>query len=93
MANVFGQIIAKIVSAFQADTPIDRTEVTDSSSAQEGGEANLHLLAILTAAAVAVTGRRVVVHRITFLNSNTVSGWAEVGRASIHQSHNLRRNN
>jgi hypothetical protein len=51
-----------------------------------------HLIPIITAAAAAVIGRPVVVHRITFINSNTVSGWAEAGRTSIHQSHNLRRN-
>lgn len=61
-----------------------------------GGEAaagiDAHLIPLITAAATAVAGRRVMVHRITFLNSNTVSGWAEAGRTSIHQSHNLRRN-
>lgn len=51
-----------------------------------------HLIPIITAAATAAVGRRVMVHRITFINSNTVSGWAEAGRTSIHQSHNLRRN-
>jgi Na+-transporting methylmalonyl-CoA/oxaloacetate decarboxylase gamma subunit len=51
-----------------------------------------HLIPIITAAATAAVGGRVMVHRITFINSNTVSGWAEAGRTSIHQSHNLRRN-
>lgn len=51
-----------------------------------------HLIPVIAAAATAIVGRRVVVHRITFINMNTVSGWAEVGRTSIHQSHNLRRN-
>jgi Na+-transporting methylmalonyl-CoA/oxaloacetate decarboxylase gamma subunit len=51
-----------------------------------------HLVPLITAAATAALGRRVIVHRITFINSNTVSGWAEAGRTSIHQSHNLRRN-
>lgn len=51
----------------------------------------LHLLPILVAAATAAVGRRVVVHRITFINRNTVSGWAEAGRTSIQLSHNLRR--
>lgn len=49
------------------------------------------LVAILTAAAMAVVGRPVVVRRITFINQNTVSGWAEAGRQSIHYSHNIRR--
>lgn len=54
--------------------------------------ADAELVAILTAAAVACLGRRIVVRRITFLNQNTVSGWAEAGRLSIHTSHNVRRN-
>lgn len=50
------------------------------------------LVAVITAAAVAYLGRRVAVRRITFINQNTVSGWAEAGRLSIHTSHNVRRN-
>jgi hypothetical protein len=49
------------------------------------------LIAVLAAAATAALGKRVVVRRITFINQDTVSGWAEAGRNSIHQSHNLRR--
>jgi hypothetical protein len=51
------------------------------------------LLVVLTAAATAALGTPVIVHRITFLNQNTVSGWAEAGRTSLHWSHNVRRNN
>jgi len=54
-------------------------------------EINPRLIAILTAAATAALGRRVVVRRITFINRDTVSGWAEAGRTSIQLSHNLRR--
>ncbi len=50
-----------------------------------------HLLPVLIAAATAVLGCPVVVHRITFLNQDTVSGWAEAGRMSLHLSHNFRR--
>ena len=50
-----------------------------------------HLVPILAAAAAVAIGRRVVVRRITFINRNTVSGWAEAGRTSIQMSHNLRR--
>ncbi len=57
-----------------------------------GGPAGPELVAILTAAAMAILGRRVAVRRITFINQNTVSGWAEAGRISIHSSHNVRRN-
>lgn len=51
------------------------------------------LLVVLTAAATVALGRQVVVRRITFVNQNTVSGWTEAGRASLHGSHNVRRNN
>lgn len=51
------------------------------------------LLVVLTAAATAALGTPVIVHRITFLNQNTVSGWAEAGRTSLHWSHHVRRNN
>lgn len=54
-------------------------------------EINPRLIAILAAAATAALGRRVVVRRITFINRDTVSGWAEAGRTSIQLSHNLRR--
>jgi hypothetical protein len=68
-------------------TPI---AVTTSRTAAESQIAQ-HLLPVLVAAATAAVGRRVVIHRITFINRNTVSGWAEAGRASIQLSHNLRR--
>lgn len=48
-------------------------------------------MAVITAAAVAAVGRPVRVQRITFINHNTISAWAERGRVSIHGSHNLRR--
>lgn len=51
------------------------------------------LLVVLTATASVALGQHVVVRRITFLNQNTVSGWAEAGRTSLHWSHNVRRNN
>lgn len=68
-------------------TPI--TESVSRTAAQCGIAP--HLLPILVAAATVAVGRRVVVHRITFINRNTVSGWAEAGRTSIQLSHNLRR--
>lgn len=56
------------------------------------GASGQELIAIITAAAMAVLGRNIAVRRITFINQNTVSGWAEAGRLSIHTSHNVRRN-
>lgn len=52
---------------------------------------DLKLVVILAAAATAMLGRRVRIRRITFINHNTVSGWAEAGRISIQTSHNIRR--
>lgn len=52
------------------------------------------LIAVITAAAVAAMGgggAPVRVRRITFVNHNTISGWAESGRLNIHASHNTRR--
>jgi len=50
------------------------------------------LIVILTAAATAAMGgRKVAIRRITFINHNTISGWAEAGRIGIHGSHNIRR--
>jgi uncharacterized membrane protein len=77
-----------------------RTEKTDGrdtlileSNRQLDAEEELssRLIAILAAAATAALGRRVVIRRITFINRDTVSGWAEAGRTSIQMSHNLRR--
>jgi Na+-transporting methylmalonyl-CoA/oxaloacetate decarboxylase gamma subunit len=59
------------------------------AAAESGIDA--HLVPILVAAATAAVGRRVVVRRIKFINRNTISGWAEAGRAAIQSSHNIRR--
>lgn len=53
---------------------------------------DLELLVVLTSAATTAIGTHVVVRRITFLDTKTVSGWAEVGRTALHWSHNLPRN-
>ena len=55
------------------------------------GETDATTLAVITAAAVAAVGRPVRVQRITFINHNTISAWAERGRVSIQGSHNIRR--
>ena len=46
---------------------------------------------VICAAAAAALNRPVRVQRITFLNQNTISAWAEAGRLSIHNSHRLGR--
>lgn len=64
-----------------------------AAPAVAAAEFDAELIPVIAAAATALLGRRVKVQRITFINSNTVSGWVEAGRTSIHQSHNLRRMN
>jgi Na+-transporting methylmalonyl-CoA/oxaloacetate decarboxylase gamma subunit len=49
------------------------------------------LVILITAAATAAIGRPVRVRRITFINRNTISAWAERGRVSIQSSHNTGR--
>lgn len=82
------QAPAPVVAPAQAPLPVAAKPVAPEPAGPTGGE----LVAILTAAAMAVLGKRVAVRRITFINQNTVSGWAEAGRLSIHTSHNVRRN-
>lgn len=70
------------------DSPLpDEHSVIDSPEDRD------ELLVVLAAAATAALGQHVVVRRVTFLNQNTVSGWAEAGRTSLHWSHNVPRNN
>lgn len=58
-----------------------------------GSAPDSRILAVITAAAVAAMGGRPLkVRRVTFLNQNTVSAWAETGRVAIQSSHNLGRN-
>lgn len=75
----------------------ERTPSQDHTQAAQprmipASEADPRLLAVLVAAAATMVGKPVAVRRITFINRDTVSGWAEAGRTSIHQSHNPRRN-
>jgi Na+-transporting methylmalonyl-CoA/oxaloacetate decarboxylase gamma subunit len=55
------------------------------------GQLDARTIAVISAAAFAAVGRPVRVQRITFINRNTISAWAERGRVSIHGSHNVRR--
>lgn len=71
-----------------ADSAAQGTAISQASSA---GSIDAHLIPILVAAATAAIGHPVRLRRVTFINSNTVSGWAEAGRTSIQLSHNIRR--
>lgn len=89
-------LTSKIESLLKAQAPASRKSVVVETKADVPDETTLkddraRLVAVITAAAMAVLGRRLVVRKITFINQNTVSGWAEAGRQSIHYSHNIRR--
>jgi Na+-transporting methylmalonyl-CoA/oxaloacetate decarboxylase gamma subunit len=71
--------------------PLELEEESSIVQTTGGGDQS-ELIAVLTAAAMAIVGKSVNVRKVTFINQNTVSGWAEVGRVAIHTSHNLRRN-
>jgi Na+-transporting methylmalonyl-CoA/oxaloacetate decarboxylase gamma subunit len=72
-----------------SDDPDAQLGKATQAAAASGIDA--HLVPILIAAATAAVGRRIVLRRIRFINRNTVSGWAEAGRAAIQTSHNIRR--
>jgi hypothetical protein len=55
------------------------------------GAQKVVVIAAAAAAAATVLGRAVRVKRITFLNQNTISAWAEAGRLTIHNSHRIGR--
>lgn len=85
---VGGLLLWLAIKTFRVDGKT--TPVAKGVSLQDAIDPNL--LVVLTAAATAALGTPVVVRRITFLDSKTVSGWAEVGRTALHWSHNLPRN-
>lgn len=74
-----------------ADRPKAEPEEVAAPLAVSGTDVDSRTIAILTAAAYAAVGQPVSVQRITFINRNTISAWAERGRVSIHGSHNVRR--
>lgn len=82
-------LLHRVIEAKESRETGEETEVGTAADSASGLDA--HLVPILIAAATAAVGRRVVVQRIRFINRNTVSGWAEAGRAAIQTSHNLRR--
>jgi len=89
-------IFALLHRMFGPGEPANSGEDDAQFAARREGKASTvvdaHLVPILIAAATAALGRRVVLRRVRFINRNTVSGWAEAGRAAIQSSHNIRRN-
>jgi hypothetical protein len=90
--GTFGEHLRRV---FLGDRPVASTDAaSDAEANANAANDNVldpQLIAVLAAAATAALGRRVVVRRVTFINRNTISGWAEAGRTSIQLSHNLRR--
>jgi Na+-transporting methylmalonyl-CoA/oxaloacetate decarboxylase gamma subunit len=82
-------LLHRVIEASESRATREEADVSTAAVSASGVDA--HLVPILIAAATAAVGRRVVVQRIRFINRNTVSGWAEAGRAAIQTSHNLRR--
>lgn len=90
LINWFISLLAKLLVA--EESPVERVPVTVPAKALEpAGAIGPKTVAVITAAAVAAVGRPVRVQRITFINHNTISAWAERGRVSIQGSHNVRR--
>lgn len=89
---LIGDIFTVLGRVLGGEPPADDVASASPTTPTPAPTIDAHLTAVIAAAATAALGRRVMVQRITYINSNTVSGWAEAGRTSIHQSHNLRRN-
>ena len=78
-------LLERLAGQLRADA--DRPQL---SRPLPGVRLNAHTLVLLAAAATAALGGRAVrIRRVTYLNQNTISGWAEMGRVMIHSSHNL----
>jgi Na+-transporting methylmalonyl-CoA/oxaloacetate decarboxylase gamma subunit len=89
---IIGELFTLLHRAIEPRESTETAEETEPNAATASASGvDAHLVPILIAAATAAVGRRVVVQRIRFINRNTVSGWAEAGRAAIQTSHNLRR--
>jgi hypothetical protein len=87
-ATIVALVLWWAIKSFRVDGKT--TASTSRVTSQESFDPEL--LVVLAAAATAALGTPIVVRRITFLDQNTVSGWAEVGRTALHWSHNLPRN-
>jgi hypothetical protein len=93
IAAILGLLLLKKTYEERTSTGVTRpvADAVDGASAKPPAT-DAHLIALIAAAATVALGRPVAVRRITFINRDTVSGWAEAGRTSIHLSHNPRRN-
>jgi hypothetical protein len=90
--GTFGEHLRRVLLGDRAVASTDAGSDTEANAnAADDNVLDPHLIAVLATAATAALGHRVVVRRVTFINRNTISGWAEAGRTSIQLSHNLRR--
>lgn len=91
MGEIF-KLLGRFLLGTKAPAPVAAPAKASAPASHPASGIDPKLIAVLTAAAYAATGKRVVIRRVTFINHNTISGWAEAGRLSIQTSHNIRRN-
>lgn len=90
LINWFIALLGKLMNAKAAPEEVVLA-AAPAQATPTPAESDAKTVAVITAAAFAAVGRPVRVQRITFINHNTISAWAERGRVSIHGSHNIRR--
>ncbi|TWT66966.1 Oxaloacetate decarboxylase, gamma chain [Posidoniimonas polymericola] len=87
---VIGEVFAVLMWWFRQKAPPSAAESAPATKKSRDRESQ-RLVAVIAAAATVAAGRRVAVHRVTYIAPDTVSGWAEAGRSRIQSSHSLRR--
>lgn len=70
------------------EMPVSAPAVEETASPEQSPD---QLIAVLTAAAAVALGKSVRVVGIT-RSPQTSSAWSQMGRSTIHSSHNLRKN-
>jgi hypothetical protein len=91
MAGLLEQLAARLKQPEGAHTPEIVVPASAVPGSAGGGAQKVVVIAAAAAAAATALGRAVRVKRITFLNQNTISAWAEAGRLTIHNSHRIGR--
>ena len=90
--SVIGELFTLVHHLFASLEAIATAQESQLADEKSAAIVDAQLVPVIVAAATAALGRQVVVRRITFINRDTVSGWAEAGRTLQHSSHNIRRN-